>query len=61
MRQHAIAEEVQNSVHGCDYSGVDGFEYFVDSGPVITQDGQTYFDLDLGQAGTYRIVVQQIA
>jgi hypothetical protein len=53
---HIIAEIIADACHGFTFDDLGRPE--TETGPVVTQDGATSFDLDLGHAGHFEVIVK---
>ena len=53
---HDIAEIIGQACHGFTFDEIDAD--MIETGPVVTQNGITSFDLDLGNCGHFEVIVK---
>lgn len=58
-KQHEVAECLNEACHGGEFEGAGHFTDY-ETGPTITQNGETYFELDLQHNGTFKITVERL-
>jgi len=56
---HAIAECLNEACHGGEFESA-GHDSDYETGPTITQNGQTYFELNMYQSGQFKIIVEKL-
>ena len=55
---HEVAECINEACHGFTFDDL-GTPDLHETGPTITQNGVTHFDLDLGSMGSFQVTVSK--
>ena len=53
---HDVSDAINQACHGFTFDDLGAQE--IETGPTVTQNGVTYFDLDLGHLGQFWVVVK---